>query len=39
VFCAIFAVYFGFIATLIVAVTAYAVALLTYRNMVKGLAK
>lgn len=39
VFCAIFAVYFGFIATLIVAVAAYALAWFTYRNMVGGITK
>jgi hypothetical protein len=38
VLCVIFAVYFGFIASLIVAVSAYALALLTYRNMVKAIA-
>ena len=33
IFCAIFSVYFGFIATMLVAVGAYAIAYLMYRNL------
>ena len=36
VFCAIFAVYFGFIATMMVAVAAYGVAYLSYRKLFSG---
>lgn len=36
IFCAIFSVYFGFIATMLVAVGAYAIAYLMYRNLYRG---
>ena len=36
IFCAIFSVYFGFIATMLVAVAAYVVAYLMYRNLYSG---
>lgn len=36
IFCAIFAVYFGFAATMMVAVLAYVVAYLAYRNLFKA---
>jgi len=36
IFCAIFSVYFGFIATMLVAVTAYVIAYLMYLNLYRG---